>query len=174
MPVVRRTRTRSAKPARRQVPTHPPHISPTAVIEAQLSPEGEPVLGLYLHVAYHRVMASFGRRVGHGTVTPAIIGVVATLAECPGISQATLARRIGLERATIGTTVGRAIAAGLVVRQDAHGDARSYALSLSPAGDRMLQTLRRRIADHEAAAGANLTSEERRTLRHLLHKLVYG
>jgi DNA-binding MarR family transcriptional regulator len=107
-------------------------------------------------------------------VTPAIIGVVATLADCPGISQAKLARRIGLERATIGTTVGRAIAAGLVVRRDAHGDARSYALSLSPAGERMLLTLRRRIADHEAAAGANLTAEERRTLRRLLHKLVYG
>jgi len=93
------------------------------MIEAQLSPEGEPVLGLYLHVAYHRVMASFGRRVGHGQVTPAIIGVVAMLAECPGISQATLARRIGLERATIGTTVARALAAGLIVRHDAHGDA---------------------------------------------------
>jgi DNA-binding MarR family transcriptional regulator len=144
------------------------------MIEAQLSPDGEPVLGLYLHVAYHRVMASFGRKVGRGEVTPAIIGVLAMLAECPDISQATLARRVGLERATIGTTVARAIAAGLVVRRDAHGDARSYALSLSPAGERMLRTLRRRIADHEAAAGAHLSAEERQTLRALLHKLVYG
>jgi len=132
------------------------------------------VLGLYLHVAYHRVMASFARKVGHGEVTPAIIGVVALVAEYPGISQATLARRIGLERATIGTTVARAIAAGFVLRQDAHRDARSYALSLTPAGERMLRVLRRRIAAHETAAGAHLSSEERRTLRALLHKLVYG
>lgn len=144
------------------------------MIEAQLSPEGEPVLGLYLHVAYHRVMASFGRKVGHGDVTPAVIGVVAMLAECPGISQATLARRIGLERATIGTTVARAIAAGLVVRRDAQGDARSYALWLSPAGERMLRILRRRIAEHEAANTTHLTADERHTLRGLLHKLVYG
>ena len=144
------------------------------MIEAQLSPLGTPVLGLYLHVAYHRVMASFGRRVGHGEVTPAIIGVVAMLAECPGISQATLARRIGLERATIGTTVARAIASGLVVRRNAHGDARSYALSLSPAGERMLRTLRRRIAEHEGATSGHLTDDERRTLRGLLHKLIYG
>ena len=144
------------------------------MIEAQLSPDGEPVLGLYLHVAYHRVMASFGRKVGLGEVTPAVIGVVAMLAESPGISQAMLARRIGLERATIGTSVARAIAAGLVVRQDAHGDARSYALSLSPAGERMLRTLRRRIAEHEGATGTHLTAHERRTLRDLLHKLVYG
>jgi DNA-binding MarR family transcriptional regulator len=144
------------------------------MIEAQLSPQGKPVLGLYLHIAYHRVMSSFGRKVGRGDVTPAIIGVVAMLAECPGISQATLARRVGLERATIGTTVARAIAAGLVERRDARGDARSYALSLSPRGERMLRTLRRRIAAHEAVAGAHLTAEERATLRTLLHKLVYG
>ena len=151
-----------------------PSPTPTAVIEAQLSPLGEPVLGLYLHVAYHRVMSSFGRAVGRGEVTPAVIGVIAMLAERPGISQAKLARLIGLERATIGTTVARAIAAGLVLRRDAQADARSYTLWLSPRGERMLRALRRRIAAHERAAGAHLTPTERRTLRTLLHKLVYG
>jgi DNA-binding MarR family transcriptional regulator len=132
------------------------------------------VLGLHLHIAYIKVMSSFGRMVGRGEVTPAIIGVIAMLAERPGISQATLARLIGLERATVGATVVRAMALGLVVRQDATGDARSYALSLTRRGDRMLRTLRRRIAAHEQAAGARLTAGERRALRTLLHKLVYG
>jgi DNA-binding MarR family transcriptional regulator len=144
------------------------------VIEGQLSPGGEPVLGLYLHIAYHRVMSTFSRKVGHGQVTPAVIGVIAMLAERPGISQARLARLMGQERATIGTTVARAIDAGFVVREDARGDARSYALSLSPRGERMLRTLRQRIAEHERAAGLHLTASERRTLRALLHKLVYG
>lgn len=144
------------------------------MIEAQLSPGGDPVLGLHLHIAYHRVMSTFGRKVGRGQVTPAIIGVIAMLAEHPGVSQARLARLIGLERATIGTTVARGIEAGFIVRTDAHGDARSYALSLSPRGERMLRMLRRRIAEHENAAGAHLTDRERRTLRSLLHKLVYG
>jgi DNA-binding MarR family transcriptional regulator len=160
--------------SRRAATAQPIPAPPAATIEAQLRPDGEPVIGLYLHIAYHRVMSTFGRKVGRGEVTPAIIGVVAMLAERPGISQAMLARLIGLERATVGTTVARAIAAGLVVRQDAHGDARSYALSLSPRGERMLRTLRRRIARHEAAAGAHLSADERRALRALLHKLVYG
>lgn len=147
---------------------------PATVIEAQLSPQGEPVLGLYLHIAYHRVMSTFTRKVGHGQVTPAIIGVLTMLAEHPGSSQARLARLIGLERATIGTTVVRAIRAGFVVRTDAHGDARSYALSLSPRGEKMLRELRQRIAEHEKAAGGHLTARERRMLRSLLHKLVYG
>jgi DNA-binding MarR family transcriptional regulator len=161
-------------PVRRRRAASRAPLSPTALIESQLSPGGTPVLGLYLHVAYHRVMATFGRRIGHGQVTPAIIGVIAMLAESPGISQAMLARRMNLERATIGTTVARAIDAGFVVRQDAHGDARSYALTLSPKGERMLRRLRRRIAVHEAAATAHLTGTERASLRALLHKLVYG
>src|SRR6188474_3252196 len=158
--------------SRRRVTT--PLPPPAAVIEAQLSPQGEPVLGLYLHISYHKVMSTFSRKVGHGQVTPAIIGVIAMLAERPGISQARLARLIGLERATIGSTVARAIEAGFVVRTDAHGDARSYALSLSPRGERMLRTLRQRIGEHETSAGAHLTASERRALRSLLHKLVYG
>jgi len=161
-----------AKHSRLRDHRHPP--TSAAAIEAQLSPQGEPVLGLYLHIAYHKVMSTFSRKVGHGQVTPAIIGVITMLAEHPGISQARLARLIGLERATIGSTVGRAIEAGFVVRTDAHGDARSYALALSPRGERMLRTLRRRIAAHEKAAGAHLTPVERRALRTLLHKLLYG
>lgn len=144
------------------------------MIEAQLSPGGEPVVGLYLHVAYLTVMSSFGRMVGHGEVTPAVIGAIAMLAENPGISQAKLARLLGLERATIGATVARAIEAGLVVRKNARGDARSYALSLSPRGERMLRTIRRRITAHERTALSRLSPRERRRLRTLLHKLVYG
>ena len=163
-------------------PAHPeeasadqaPQPSPTSIIEAQLSPQGDPVIGLYLHVANLAFNSSFGRLVGRGEVTPAMIGVITMLAERPGISQAELARLLRLERATIGTTVARAIAAGFVVRHDATRDARSYALSLSPRGQRALRTLRRRIATHESASAARLTSAERRTLRGLLHKLVYG
>jgi MarR family transcriptional regulator, temperature-dependent positive regulator of motility len=149
-------------------------LSPTATIEAQLSPSGAPVLGLHIHVAYHSVMATFGTIVGRGGVTPAIIGAITLVAEHPGISQADLARLIGLERATVGTTVARAIAAGLMRRDDAHDDARRYVLSLTRRGQKMLASLRDRIARHEAHVAGHLTAAERRQLRRLLHKLVYG
>ena len=79
--------------------------SPTALIESQLSPSQAPVLGLYLHVAYHCFMGSFGI-VGRGEITPNLVGVLALVATRPGMSQADLARLIGLERATIGVQVG--------------------------------------------------------------------
>jgi DNA-binding MarR family transcriptional regulator len=107
-------------------------------------------------------------------VTPAIIGAVTLIAEQPGISQAQLARLIGLERATVGATVARGIAAGLIRRDDARHDARRYVLSLTPRGQKMLGALRRRIATHETQVGGHLTPAERRMLRTLLHKLIYA
>jgi DNA-binding MarR family transcriptional regulator len=147
---------------------------PTAIIESQLSPPGEPVLGLYLHVAYHYFTASFEDKVGHGEITPNLIGVLALLATRPGMSQAELARLIGLERVTVGIQVGRALSAGFVRRDDKLDKGRRYALYLTPRGKAMLAKLRRRIPHHERFAGSRLSLAERRQLRELLSKLVYG
>ena len=151
-----------------------PFEPPTAIIESQLSPAAEPVLGLYLHVAYHCFMASFEDKVGRGEITPNLIGVLALLATRPGVSQAELARLIGLERVTVGIQVGRAISAGFVRREDKVNKGRRYALYLTPKGKAMLAKLRRRIPHHERFAGTRLSLAERQQLRALLNKLVYG
>jgi DNA-binding MarR family transcriptional regulator len=119
-------------------------------------------------------MASFEEKVGRGEITPNLIGVLALLATRPGLSQAELARLIGLERVTVGIQVGRAISAGFVRRDDKLDKGRRYALYLTPKGKAMLAKLRRRIPDHERFAGTRLSLAERRQLRVLLHKLVYG
>src|SRR6185295_876382 len=86
-----------------------PTLSASGIVESQLSPSGEPVLGLYLHVAYMMTMGTFEQMVGQREISPSVIGVVAHLAHQPGMSQAELARLIGLERATIGLHVARAV-----------------------------------------------------------------
>jgi DNA-binding MarR family transcriptional regulator len=148
--------------------------APTALIEAQLTALNEPVLGLYLHVAYHCFMASFEDIVGRGEITPNLIGVLALLADQPGMSQADLARVIGLERATVGVQIARTIALGFVSRARTPGKGRRYALHLTVRGRSMLAKLRERIPRHERFAGARLSLPERKKLRELLNKLVYG
>jgi DNA-binding MarR family transcriptional regulator len=144
------------------------------MIEAELSPSGEPVLGLYLHVAYMTVIASFAGQVGQGDITPNLIGVLALVARAPGTNQAELARVVGLEPATVGQQVSRAVERGLVRREHSPTDKRSYTLRLTPRGEAMLKTLRRRIPPHENMIGRKLSPAERRQLRGLLDKLVYG
>lgn len=144
------------------------------MIEAVLSPSGEPVLGLYLHVAYMVVMSTFTAQLGHGEITPNVIGILALVAREPGTNQAKLARLIGLERATVGQQVARAVQLGFVRRDDSRHDGRSYALHLTPRGEEMLRTLRERIPHHESAIGTRLSLAERKQLRALLDKFVYG
>ncbi|HEY6927649.1 MAG TPA: MarR family transcriptional regulator [Steroidobacteraceae bacterium] len=148
--------------------------SPTAMIEAELSPSGEPVLGLYLHVAYMTVIATFAGQVGQGDITPNLIGVLALVARAPGTNQAELARLIGLEPATVGQQVSRAVEGGFVRRDKSPNDRRSYTLRLTPRGEAMLRALRKRIPPHEHMIGRKLSREERKVLRGLLDKLVYG
>jgi DNA-binding MarR family transcriptional regulator len=142
------------------------------LIESELTNGSEPVLGLYLHVAYQAFMSTYEERVGHGEIAPNVIGVLAILARQPGLSQAALARVIGLERATVGVTVARALDSGFVRRT--HADARRYALHLTKRGEQMLTKLRRRIPLHEKRAAGRLSPAERIQLRELLDKLVYG
>jgi DNA-binding MarR family transcriptional regulator len=132
------------------------------------------VLGLYLHTAYNFFMSTYEEGVGRGEITPNVIGVLGILALQPGLSQADLARLIGLERSTIGVTVARAIASGFVKRTDSGADARRYSLFLTRRGEQMLVKLRQRIPEHERRAAGRLTLDERLQLRALLDKLVYG
>jgi len=162
---------RDAETAQR---ARPPALSASGIVESQLSPSGEPVLGVYLHVAYMMVMGSFEHMVGQGDISPSVIGVVAHLSHQPGMSQSELARLIGLERATIGLHVARAVAEGYVKRNPAPHDRRSYQLYLTPRGQAILSKLRERIPAHEKLIGARLTNEERKHLRALLDKMVYG
>jgi DNA-binding MarR family transcriptional regulator len=145
-----------------------------ALIESQLTDGSEPVLGLYLHTAYYAFMATYESRVGRGEITPSVIGVLALLALRPGMSQAELARLMGLERATVGVLVARAIDARFVRRTASNKDARRYSLQLTTFGEQMLAKLRQRIPDHESHAAGRLTLGERVQLRALLDKLVYG
>jgi DNA-binding MarR family transcriptional regulator len=125
-------------------------------------------------VAYMYFMSTYEAQVGRGEITPNVIGVLALLAQRPGMSQADLARLSGLERATVGMTVGRAMTSGFVKRTDSSHDARRYALYITALGEQMLVKLRQRIPAHERQAARRLSLNERQQLRGLLNKLVYG
>jgi len=149
-------------------------LSSSNMIEAELDPSGNPVLGLYLHVAYVMLISSFAEKVGHGEITPNLIGALALVRRIPGTNQSSLARLLGLERATVGEQVSRLIERGFLRREISARDGRSYALYITPQGERMLEKLRERIPPHEKQVGARLTLAERKQLRELLDKFVYG
>jgi DNA-binding MarR family transcriptional regulator len=142
------------------------------VIEGAISPRGKPVIGLYLFMAYGRLVRSMGRGTRFAAINPVAIGVPAVLQAFPGLSQTQLADLLGIERMTAGLQVAQCIRRGLVTRRRSVTDRRRYELHVTPEGLANLRHIARLISLHEQAVFGVLGASERRTLYRALRKLV--
>jgi DNA-binding MarR family transcriptional regulator len=143
-------------------------------IETILSPNGEPVLGLYAHALHLVLMRTLSEDPAYAAILPHLIGAPAMLLARPGLSQTELARLLGKERATIGLQIEQCLAKGLVRRIAASDDRRKYQLFITAKGREFLAAARRAVPDHEARFARGLTAAERATLRRLLWKMITG
>src|SRR5665213_669524 len=104
------------------------------LIERAISPQGAPVIGLHLYVAFGWLARSMARGTRFAAIKPALIGVPALLKAHPGLSQTELADLLGIERMTAGVQVARCIRRGLVRRERSVEDRRKYRLYVTPKG----------------------------------------
>lgn len=156
----------TAKPLRRHVANGVRHI------ERAISPSGEPVIGLYLFIAYGRLLRSMGRGTPFAAINPVAIGVPALLKSHPGLSQTELADLMGVERMTAGMQVEQCIKAGLVRRHRSSEDRRKYVLNVTAKGLANLERIARLIPQHEQSLFGSLSARDRRSLYRLLGRLI--
>lgn len=88
-----------------------------------------------------------------------------------GVAQGTIGSALGMDRATMMALVDRLEARGLVRRVRSRADARRRELQATAAGQRMMEQVRQRIAQHEAQVKGLFTAAELRTLHRLLKRL---
>lgn len=115
-----------------------------------------------------RVQAMGERDLGPLGITPRQYSVLAVLAECSPLSQTQVGEILGLDRTTIlklGASLERK---RLLVRERDVNDARAYAMSLTPAGDR----LRAEAFELLLACEARFLTPLDRTEREQLHDLL--
>jgi MarR family transcriptional regulator, temperature-dependent positive regulator of motility len=105
-------------------------------------------------------------------LTPVQYAALATLAETPGIDQATLAAAIAYDKVTIGGVVDRLVAKGLVDRRPSDRDRRSKALSLTDAGAALFAKVRPTVRGFQRDILAGLTDEERARFLDLLSRVT--
>lgn len=141
-------------------------------IERAISPSGAPVIGLYLFMAYGRLLRSMARGSRFAAIKPMSIGVPALLKSHPGLSQTELADLMGVERMTAGKQVEQCIKAGLVRRRRSTTDRRKYALHVTAKGVANLQGIARLIPLHEQWLFGKLNRREREALYSALGKLI--
>lgn len=128
------------------------------------------LVGFQVRQAQLRVFNHFRKTVGETGVTPGQAGILILIRNNPDISQAALARAVGVERATLGQIISDMEARSWVVRHPSHTDKRSYALNLSSSGKAFLENVLDKIVIHEQAMTAHLGAKDRREFLRLLLK----
>ena len=130
------------------------------------------LIGYNLRRAHDRVVGDFMTAMAGHDVTPGQFGVLTLIEANSGLNQTQLGNAIGIDRSTVVAVIDRLEDRGLVERAPSPTDRRSYALRLSPDGARLLAVLRPLVRRHEARIAADLTADERETLRRLLRRVA--
>lgn len=89
----------------------------------------------------------------------------------PGVAQGAIGSALGMDRATTMALVNRLEERGLLGRSRSRVDARRRELEATPAGRRLMEQARERIARHEELVKRLFSAPELRTLQHLLQRL---
>ncbi len=116
--------------------------------------------------------ARFAERTRELGLTPSDAGVLRLLGRTPGLSQRSLADRLGAVPSRVVPLIDSLETRGLVARVRSRTDRRNYELRLTPEGTKMLGTLRGIAERHEAELLAPLTSEQSAQLGSLLARLA--
>lgn len=133
------------------------------------------LLGYHLRRAQVALFRHFEQSVGAAEgITPGLLGMLAMIAENPGLSQSRLAEAMEVDRSTIVAIIDQLEARGLAVRGRAPTDRRSHCLALTAKGRTAIRRIERLVHAHEQAFAAHLSPAERAELIRLTTKLYTG
>jgi DNA-binding MarR family transcriptional regulator len=146
--------------------------------EAETDRQGDVRLGpLENYIAFHLRLAqgasfrAFQRRTGMPGLRQGWFAVLMLIRENPGITPMALSRASGRDKSTM-TPILRALERErLVPREEVVGDRRSYALTLTDAGEERLAHLRERAVEHDARLDA-IVGAQKEELLALLRRIV--
>ena len=115
--------------------------------------------------AFHRATAGVG-------ITPPRYTALVILRANPGITQTLLGEVLGTARSGAMLLTDWLEGRGLAERRHRRDDGRAWGLYLTPRGERLLETLRRRVRQQDQRFAARLAKGEQRKLLQLLEKLA--
>ncbi|MBP2311559.1 MarR family winged helix-turn-helix transcriptional regulator [Azospirillum soli] len=129
------------------------------------------LIGYNLRKAQVAVFQSFQNAVAPHDITPGQFGVLIMIKENEGLSQSDLGSAVGIDRSTMVAVIDRLESRGLVIRAPSPNDRRSYALRLSPEGEKLLDELIPRIEAHDQAMVKDLSKQEQAQLIDFLRRV---
>ena len=106
-------------------------------------------VGFHLRLAQNASFQAFARLTGGLAVRPGRFATLLLIGRNPGISQTALSRANARDKSSLTPVLNDLVRRGLVRRQHAPGDRRTYRLTLTAAGARLLRELSRCARAHD-------------------------
>jgi MarR family transcriptional regulator, organic hydroperoxide resistance regulator len=128
-------------------------------------------LGYHLRLAYLAISRHFAKVMAPVDLTQKQLGVLWLIGANGGVSQVTIARELGMDRASMMAIVDRLQDRGLVVRERSRHDGRRQELYLTPQGRKVLAKAKTIIGKHERWMTERFREDEVATLMQLLRRL---
>jgi MarR family transcriptional regulator, lower aerobic nicotinate degradation pathway regulator len=128
--------------------------------------------GFLIRRANQIAVALFLEETGALGITNSQFGILLVLKHYPGIDQISVAKLLGLDRSTTGMVLDKLEKAGLIGRSVGAHDRRKRTLSLTKAGERMLERLAEPARRAQAHVLSAFTPQERAEFLRLLNKFV--
>jgi len=130
------------------------------------------LLGYSLRRAQVAMFMAFQEATRGMGITPPRFTALVVIGANPGLSQTVLGNVLGIARSGAMLLATWFEAQGLVERRHRADDGRAWGLYLTPAGEALVQRVKRRVVASDRKRAAVLSARERRELRRLLAKLA--
>jgi DNA-binding MarR family transcriptional regulator len=131
----------------------------------------ENYIGFHLRLAQELALRAFAKRAGKSDFRPGWFAILMIVRLNPGLSQSALARAIGRDKSTISPLIRELEGRALIIRRPAPGDRRSVTLSLTPAGEKELDSLIVHVEAHDRRLD-EVVGEDKSKLIVLLRKIA--
>jgi DNA-binding MarR family transcriptional regulator len=129
------------------------------------------VVGFRLRRIQNDLSRTFAERVGRKELRPGGFSALALIAANPGLSQTTLSREIGFDKATVVAIIDSLEHLGWAERRRSLTDRRRHSLAITPKGEKALARLREIAMANEERLHTLLSEEEQAELFRLLDKI---
>lgn len=129
------------------------------------------LIGFNLRMAYVAVSRHFATAMAKLDLTQKQTGVLWLIGGNGGVSQITLARELGMDRASMMAIVDRLESRQLLTRQRSKRDGRRQELHLTLKGERLLAQAKAALAEHEKWIAQRFDSNTAETLLNGLRQL---
>jgi DNA-binding MarR family transcriptional regulator len=129
-------------------------------------------VGFNLRMAQAAAFQAFSRLAKEIGTRPGRFATLMLIGRNPGISQTALSRANGRDKSSLTPVLNDLARRGLVIRRRTRADQRTYRLSLTPAGRRLLDELTRCAREHEEKLDEIIGADEQKAFVRVLKRII--